>query len=357
MNVNRLIRVRNSDAVEALQEFLAAWWSHYKLEALLAPVELPNRSGVAAQVIEDRAALATVNPFAPVMLGNSASAFGQLAQEHHGHRIAVMLRPCELRALVELRKRGRIPSDSQPAVTIGVDCLGTFPPGDYAQCVKTRGAAEMTCQALQYAAEGGFSPQRLRMACQMCDWPAPCGADVTIGAIGVMPDQYLLLIARDEATDARLGLGSVAGDLATEAQVARREVAVGAVADKRASTRKALIEEFRTEHRFGDVGSALAWFATCSLCGDCLDACPLYNGELTGLLGVRSTRSTGRAPLAELVEVSRWLASCAGCGMCEEACANHVPLTLLIAALSHHIREELHYTAGDPAQQPAWLAY
>ncbi|MEW6568724.1 MAG: 4Fe-4S dicluster domain-containing protein [Chloroflexota bacterium] len=93
------------------------------------------------------------------------------------------------------------------------------------------------------------------------------------------------------------------------------------------------------------------WFAGCSLCGDCLDACPLYDGELSGLLGMGSARYGGRPLLAELVDVSRWLASCSGCGMCEEACSCGVPITLLIAPLADRMRQELHYTPGDPAQR------
>jgi len=104
--------------------------------------------------------------------------------------------------------------------------------------------------------------------------------------------------------------------------------------------------------RFGDFGQALSWFATCSLCGDCLDACPLYNGELSGLLGVHGARPA----LAELVDVSRWLASCSGCGMCEAACDQGVPLMRLISPLSRQIQGTLHHTAGDPTRPLPWAS-
>ena len=149
-----------------------------------------------------------------------------------------------------------------------------------------------------------------------------------------------------------LRLGAVTDGIASEAEAVRREVAVGAIAGKRSKVHAEASKS--VPQRFNDAGSMLAWFAGCSLCGDCLDACPLYDGELGGLLGVGGTRYGGQALFAELVDVSRWLASCSGCGMCEEACGSDVPLTLFISAVTHRIQEELYYAAGDPSQPLPW---
>ena len=352
MNINRLIRVRDGDALSALRQFLAAWWRHDKLEALFAPVEVPARSTVVSQVIEDPAGLAAVNPFAPVMLNNAAATIGDYARHYAGRRVAALLRPCELRTLVELRQQGRLPPEAESVIILGIDCPATFPADRYNERVQVEGVAAMTREALTYAGTGGFSPNQFRAACQVCAWPAPRGADVTLGVIGVNPGEYLLLIAHDEAIDARLGLEAVTAGLAAEPQVARREVAVGAVAGQRARVRANLESTAHDGQRFGDLGHVLAWFANCSLCGDCLDACPLYNGELSGMLGVHGAHP----PLAELVDVSRWLASCSGCGMCEAACDHGVPLMLLISSLSRQIQGTLHHTAGDPVQPLPWAS-
>jgi hypothetical protein len=82
----------------------------------------------------------TVNPFAPVMLSNGAGAVEEFARDHPRQHLALMMRPCELRALSELRKRDRklLPSPDPdhsdfPPVIVCVDCPGTFPPEDYAR--------------------------------------------------------------------------------------------------------------------------------------------------------------------------------------------------------------------------------
>ena len=348
MNVNRMINVHDGDTVNALREFLAAWWKQYKLDAMLAPVELSDRSGVDVQVIEDPLGLASVNPFAPVISSNAAAMTTKFIQDHPRAKLAVMLRPCELRTFVELQKMSRTLFNSNGVVMLGVDCPGLFPEAEYRRLVEVYGIGAVTRSVLRDAAEGGLQSQLFRTACQICDWPAPMRADVTVGVIGVASDKFILLIAHDETTIARLVLETVADRLATEYQVSHRETVVGAIADVRANVRKKLLEDLQSNCRFNDLGCLLALFANCTLCGECLRVCPLYNGG-------NAAPQARISLLEELVHISRWLASCSGCGMCEEMCKHDVPLTLLVSALSHRIREELHYTPGDPAQQLPWV--
>jgi formate dehydrogenase subunit beta len=323
---------------------------------LLAPVEQKDRRGLTAKMIEDPAELVDVNPFAPVMSGNAASTAHRLLRENPDKRLAAILRPCELRAFVELQKRQGFTTGQNKIVVIGVDCLGTYSKAYYERAIEASGPEEITAEVLCNAAEGGFRPQRFRTACQICDWPAPRGADLTIGTIGIDSGEHLLLVARDESTDAALGLTNLAGELASEYQVSRRETVVGAIADAHAGLRNQMIEDMKGVYRFDDLGSILAWLASCSLCGECLKACPIYEGEFAGLLDRRRGVQTGIAPLGDIVGLSRWLASCAGCGMCEEGCSMHVPLFLLISALSHRIRDKMHYHSGDPAEQLPWMS-
>ena len=355
MNVNRVIEVKREDPVQTLQDFLLNWWEAYQLETLLAPAEIVDRNLVGTRVIQDQAGLTTVNPFAPVMVSNAARTADRYIQDHPSQRVGVVLRPCELRVYNELRKRRPDPVDDSQAVIIGIDCLGTFLPENYQQMVAQRSEADLIAETLLNAAEGGLRPQLFRTACQICDWPAPRGADLAIGAIGVNSNQYLLLIARDEETDLRLGLPGMTDHLASEYQVSHRETVVGAIADMRTAIRKNMVEELATSRHFGDLGSVLAWLANCDLCGKCLNACPLYDGELDTLLGKTQPRHAERAPLAQMVAVSRWLTSCGGCGMCEESCDHGVPLILLISALSHRIQVDLHYTSGDASNRLPWM--
>ena len=360
MNVNRILHVQDRNTVKTLQHFLAAWWGRVGLDAMLAPVELPDHTGVSAQVITQPADLENINPFAPVMLNNTASMVQGFIEEHPHSHLAVILRPCELRALIELRKRHRVRyhsvysgNDQESLVLISVDCAGTFSQAEYIQHVSGHQTdADMIHVELSYGRQDSYIPYQVRQTCQMCDSPGPLGADIVIGSIGIEPQGSLLVIARNEEIDTSLKLQDVTDDIATERQVVFRETMVGKLVDKRAEKRSALLKD---ESLLGEeMTTALAMFARCTLCADCLDACPLYDGELAGMLGVGEGRQSGHSLFAELVRVSRWLASCSGCGMCQQTCVNGVSLSRAVTSLSHRIQSELHYRPGDPSQPLPW---
>jgi ferredoxin len=238
-------------------------------------------------------------------------------------------------------------------VVIGVDCPGTFFPEEYERhLMNHQEDAEMLHVEMSYGKQASYVPYDVRQTCQLCDSPGPMGADITIGTVGIEPQGEILIIARSEAIDASLKLQDLTDGLATERQVVCREMMIGKMVDLRAGKRAALLQG----HTFGmeELSSALAMFARCTLCADCLDACPLYDGELAGMLGAGDRHQGGHSLLAELVKVSRWLASCSGCGMCRESCEQGVPLGQFINVLSHRIQSELHYRPGDPSQPLPW---
>ncbi|MFU8772490.1 MAG: Coenzyme F420 hydrogenase/dehydrogenase, beta subunit C-terminal domain [Anaerolineales bacterium] len=355
MNVNRVLEVHERVPVRRLREFMGTLWREANLNAVMAPFEQPVSSFVIFKECTNPVELEKFNPFIPVMHANAALSAIDFIGKREGQRVAIILRPCELRAFTELKKRRAIQFDVDSTIIIGVDCLGTFPREDFSSLVEVEGIEYITADVLRNAAEGGLRPQHFRTACQICDWSGPKGADITIGTIGVNSDQFLLVIVKDENTEDQLKVTALTDDTASEYQVSHREIVVGAIADTRADMREHLFSEVNGMGRFDELGSFLAWMANCSLCGRCLSACPLYRGEFKGKFGQVLDTSSDRHVLSELVNLGRWIALCSGCGMCEQSCDRNVPLTLLLSSLSHRIRRELNYSPGDPIQQAPWL--
>jgi formate dehydrogenase subunit beta len=352
VELDRCIPVENGQPVGALQAFLAACWERWGLAALLAPAAGSDGEPAALRLIRDPAGLAAVDPFVPLMCENAAGALAAGARPNSARpdgRTAVLLRACELRAVVELRKRGRAPAG---VILVGIDCAGTVVPERDAVAA-TEARAAQTAARLATAAAGRPTPDALRTACRLCEHPAPEGADVAIGFFGVDPAACLLVGARDRDTAARLALDELAPRRAGPGARAHRLAVLAAIAARRGAVRTPLLSG--TGSLLGDPGTLLAQFARCSLCGDCLDACPLYGGELEGLLGAGGTGAAGRSLLAALVDISRWVAGCSGCGLCEQSCPAGIPLTALMIALSRRVDAQLGYTPGDPEQALPWI--
>jgi formate dehydrogenase subunit beta len=360
MNTNRVLQIHNGEAAKTFRRFLAGFWRQMELDAVLAPVEFPGYGGAAPKVLRSPGEVDRVNPFVPLMLNNSAALVEAFLMEFPKGNVAAVLRPCEMRALVELRKRNRVryhgPSTNGTGgqlTLIGVDCPGTFGAEEFARHVaEHREDAEMIKIGVTYDGQEGYDARQVREACQVCDSPAPLGADLTVGTIGIAPRGALLVITEDPEVDAKLRLQELTDGPATEEQVVSREQMVGKLTNMRAQ-RRAEISSIPAPQA-EDSGFPLAMFACCTLCADCLDACPLYFGQLSGMLGVNEAYRGSSMLLSELVNLSRWLASCSGCGMCQEACQNGVTLTPFVTSLSHRIQRQLHYKPGDPAQPLPW---
>jgi len=332
MNVNRIIEVSEGNTLGAVQEFMASVLNRNLVDALFVPQTAAD-STVSAALVSNPDAIKRSNPFAPIMVANAARQVAEATVKQPDRHIGAVLRPCEIRALVELAKRGR--ANLANLTVIGIDCLGTFAPFDYMRkMLGAGGATEMTAQCMQVAEEGEIACQT-RTACQMCERPAPRGADVTIGFIGVDATKELLVIAADESADTRLRLGQVTRREATEREVVKREATLTHIIAKHNAYAER--ELAKLEMSFGGLAGALTTLATCTECRSCLQACPLYDGELD---------DPRLSLVGQLGAVSKWLVSCSGCGMCEESCPNGVPLSVVARALSRPLRAKFHYTPG-----------
>jgi formate dehydrogenase (coenzyme F420) beta subunit len=352
----QILRFDDGEVLTRFRAFLSILWERAGFQALLAPVDLPG-GGVGHQVIEQSSGLQDVNPFTPFMPSNIAGLVDDFRRQYPEGRLAVIMRPCELRTLAELAKRRRLAagysnggSPYGDLITIGVDCAGTYPAGEYNHRLAVSGQPAVLYEVLSSGCDGISGMGRLRSACQLCTTPAPKGSDLTIGTLGAAPFRWLLVGANSQDLEARLLLMEIGDGEADLHQARQRDRALESITQERAIHQAHLFSD--PGLRIGDLSGLLACLSRCTLCADCLDACPLYEGELSGMLGVGSSQSRQRPLLSELIDVSRWLASCSVCGMCHEACTNGVNLLPLIAILSQRIREGLGTREGDPILHP-----
>ena len=118
------IDVKDRRSLGTLRDFLRSILQLEDISAILVPQHLPMKNVVMPTLVTDPNHLNGVDPLAPVFPMNAAKIVSRLTRKPMGAKVAVVLRPCEIRAFVELvkLKQGR----TDEVVLIGIDCLGAF---------------------------------------------------------------------------------------------------------------------------------------------------------------------------------------------------------------------------------------
>lgn len=353
MTAQLILQVKDGDPLGAVRGFLKTLFEENLVDALLIPLEVPSADQVTPIVVRDPQQLDSANPLAPVMRVNAAAVLACLQRDIRAKNLGAVLHPCEMRAVIELAKVGRVHLDR--LTLISIDCMGTYEPDAYAQIARAS-VVSPTDEMLRWTRQGPIAPYRLRNACQMCEHFTAENADIAIGLIGMNVREQLLIQTRAEIAERlHLTLGASNGH---EKAIAR----LGAIRHHR--RQKALANAMQMVN---DLPSLFALVAPCTGCGECLDACPFCDTPALAPQPLREPR-TQRAhdwasgemwhqhahnldAFTALIEMGRHAASCVGCGMCESACPRHVPLTALQAALGHKLQEEFHYVPGRSANE------
>jgi formate dehydrogenase subunit beta len=227
------------------------------------------------------------NPLAPVMPVNAARLVSRITMiTSSPERLGVVLRPCELRALVELVKLKQ--ASLENLLLIGVDCFGTYSVNEYAKLAEEN--ASPAGNFLDGVREGKEDPL-LRQACQICE----C-ADLTIGLVGADLDSGILLVAgTPEGEKVIQGLGL------EEVKAEAREPAIAKLVAERAKKREERFKQTQGEVRGLD--KLMAALATCINCHNCKTACPLCyckessNSKPRNIWAGRSEREPSACPV------------------------------------------------------------
>jgi len=353
--------------LQAIQGVLRDLLQKGVVDAWLVPMRLAadpggQSRGVVPMLVTDPAALDQADPLAPVLPINAARAASQLTLTGHAQTLGVVLRSCEIRALVELVKFQQAKLDQ--VLIAGIDCLGTYPVTGY------QAAADpdrLVDELLVAAPSGALQPHDglpFRAACQMCEQPLPEGEHValTFGLVGVEPG-HLYLHARPDLAEALA--------LAPAPKPAGRQAASTSLVAARTQARDAAFAQFRDRVRGGDGGmdGLLAEFATCIRCHNCMTNCPIcycrecifrtptFEHESQIFYQWAERKGTVRmlpdTLLFHLTRLNHMVTSCVGCGLCTEACPVDIPVGTIFRSVAQDVQALFEYHAGRSLDEAA----
>jgi len=356
------INVKDGDLLTTLRDFFRSILQLEDISAILVPQHLGRKNVVMPTLVTDPKQLNGTDPLAPVFPLNGAKILSRLTRKSMGTKIAVVLRPCEIRAFVELvkLKQGRI----EEVVLVGIDCLGAFKNGDYIQIEGKKEEAGFTSRFYKAALSGknltleGFD---LAPACKACENPVPDGADILIGLFGVDTDHQLLIQARTpkgETLYTNL-------DLSDTEEPAQRPAAIESLVAERTAYRDKMFSE--TAEATNSLEKLNAYFAECVNCYNCRVACPVcyckecvfvtdvFNHDPVQYLRWANRKGVIKMPtdtvFYHMTRIAHMSTSCVGCGQCTNACPNDIPVMELFRTVSYHTQKAFEYEAGRSIEE------
>jgi formate dehydrogenase subunit beta len=307
----------NGDPLTAIRKILLGIWETSHLDGMLIPRYLAASGGVIPFMAVNPEQVDKADICAPLQIKNATQRFSELARELPSGKYAAVLRPCEGRALET--KFTRTSLNTSGWFFIAVDCLACFPKNDIPWRLKESGGVDqLTREMMNFARQGGIAYYRYRSACQECSQPGWEGAHLSIEFLGLPIKDYLLVTARD--SEAENCIAQFAVSPATPSAITARQRTLEKIEIRRLSARRRRIANLQ-EGFPATIPEFITWLENCAPCRECLEACPVYSGELA--LGESSNESREAA-------VKYWLNGCVDCGMCEEACLRGFPLTAII---------------------------
>jgi formate dehydrogenase subunit beta len=350
------MEIKDQDLLGALRSFLKAVLEREGITAVLAPWRLPMKNMLMPTLITDPQKLDEADPLSPAFAINTARVVSRLTRKASGGTVAAVMRPCEIKAFVELvkLKQGR----TEDVVVIGLDCLGAYSNRDFFRWVGDDAAAstQRFYRAVLAGSGAAMDGVDLTPACKACESPTADGADISLGLYGVDTAKEILVQARTAQGEhllAKLGL-------AETPEPAARPKALEKILAERAAFRK---EMFRQTCAATDTLEKLStYLANCVNCYNCRVACPVcYCRECVFVTDVfdhepaqylRWAKRKGAVKLPtdtlfyHLTRMAHMSTACVGCGQCSNACPNDIPLMELFRSVAHRAQAEFGYTPG-----------
>lgn len=341
-------------ATEAARSFLARLIKDQMVDLVMVSATTPHSSIPMPILMADPMAMDSARPFAPVLPFNSARQAVKVLQKNAGKTIAIVLRPCEINALIELSKLNQCVLDH--AVIIGVDCPGRMENQDY-----IANSGNLADQNPQLHHDRDFQ-NKVCTACKACIRFIPENGDLAFSLMGTDETNGVWIRTMSEKgvhLFEQLGIKD-------EPAPKERKKAIETLLAYRKQQRASLLSE--TSAKIKDLSVFEKMIGNCLNCYNCRTACPVcYCKECVFLtdvfvhepeLLIRRAQKKGRVKLptdstmfhfTRLAHISH---ACVGCGQCTSACPSQIPVADFFITVSEKVQALYRYEPGKDMNQP-----
>ncbi|MCP3941115.1 MAG: formate dehydrogenase [Desulfobacteraceae bacterium] len=321
------------------------------VDALLSPMTQPKR-GVMQTLITDSSHLKAIDPFAPVVPLNGAKIASSITTTPSGRKLAMVLRSCEIRALIELGKLRQ--ANFEDVLLIGIDCLGRYENLDFLT-LQARGETSESFLEKGLAGDTKIDDFDICGACKICEFPVADNVDLRLCIIGGGTDSLYIESLTSKGDHALEIAGFGIGETPSS-----RDADVKQLVSARKLARDEGFAKYReSTHGFDGLEGMLAG---CINCYNCRVACPVcyckecvfvtdtFRHNADQYMGWADNFGTLKMPadtmFYHLTRMSHISLFCVGCGQCTSACPNSIDLMPAFRTVAQKTQDRFDYQAG-----------
>ena len=285
-------------------------------------------------------------------------------------KVAVIAKPCDAKAIIELTKRTQINLDN--LLLIGLNCTGTLAAAKAKTMMKVEFevdpadvvAEDIEDNKLTIRLKDGTEKEKnlpeleergygRRENCRRCETNIPVMADIACGKWGTRDKNTTFIELCTEKGSDFIEAAIEAGNIKVEQPSSeaietrkKKDEAARELAQQRQEKDSASFKQMSAEERFN---YWFGQFSRCIKCYGCRDACPICYCKDCYLEADRGLVDAGEVPpdiMFPMVRITHVMDSCVNCGQCQDVCPMELPLARLIFLLNKELAGIFKYEPG-----------
>lgn len=306
---------------------------------------------------------------APINLTKFAVRF---FEEHPDGAIALPVKPCDCRGIIEQAKRRKI--DMDRIYLIGLNCGGTMDPITTMEMLEKmyemdpkkiveeeilkgklifKTEEEEKAISIDEVEEAGYGR---RESCRYCGINIPMMADLACGNWGAGEDETFVEILTEKGL--RLMKSAVDHGLIETAPAPEKGIKIrektNSVMENVAKTwyEKVFVP---VEDRSERMEYYMDAMEDCIDCEACKYVCPVCSCDESKCIGFYDPMDSHKISIYHLIRLLHLADSCIGCGQCTDVCPAEIPLTILHKRVADRIQAKYDYIPGIDMKTPPFF--
>ncbi len=311
------IEVVNKNTESAIIHLLSKLLENKIVSAVLLPAKAGKNSVLPTLIREIKLGAFTLEK---KMLFNSAKLLSNITRSITDKKIAAFLRPCEIRAVVELMKLKMINKDN--VFIIGMDCEGTQ------------------------------SEDELRLSCQVCENHFPENFNIRISLVGINTEEEIFISCEENIAETL--------NLFPQKEPTKREETLQELTEKCKQENIRIISNLG--EKFSTITSFREEFSSCIKCYNCRRICPIcyckqcifetdifehnFSYYAKQLEKKGAIKIPAEKVMFHLTRLNHMALSCISCGMCSSVCPQKLPVFELFHLVGKRVQSIFNYVPG-----------